>query len=57
MPPMNNVPVIFLHGIGGSARSFAPQVESFAAAGFRPVPLDLPGYGGRPATPRARRSH
>lgn len=45
---MNNVPVIFLHGIGGSARSFAPQVNSFAAAGFRPVALDLLGYGGRP---------
>jgi pimeloyl-ACP methyl ester carboxylesterase len=46
---MNKVPVIFLHGIGGSAQSWAPQVESFAAAGFSPVPLDLLGYGGRPA--------
>jgi pimeloyl-ACP methyl ester carboxylesterase len=46
---MNDVPVIFLHGIGGAARSFAPQMESFAAAGFHPVALDLLGYGGRPA--------
>lgn len=46
---MNKVPVVFLHGIGGSAASFAPQVESFAAAGFRPLPLDLLGYGRRPA--------
>lgn len=46
---MNEVPVVFLHGIGGSSQSFAPQAESFAAAGFRPVPLDLLGYGGRPA--------
>lgn len=46
---MNEMAVIFLHGIGGAARGFAPQVESFAAAGFRPVPLDLLGYGGRPA--------
>src|SRR5215210_2072964 len=46
---MNHIPVIFLHGIGGSARSFAPQAESFAAAGLRPVALDLLGYGDRPA--------
>jgi pimeloyl-ACP methyl ester carboxylesterase len=46
---MNDTSVAFLHGIGGSAQSFAPQVESFTAAGFRPLPLDLLGYGGRPA--------
>lgn len=40
-------PVIFLHGIGGGAKSFAPQMASFAAAGFHPVALDLPGYGAR----------
>jgi len=40
-------PVIFLHGIGVSARMFAPQVASFAAAGYQPVALDLPGYGDR----------
>src|ERR1700681_1188979 len=41
--------VVFLHGIGGSARVWAPQIESFRAAGFRPLALDLPGYGARPA--------
>lgn len=40
--------MIFLHGIGGAARGWAPQAESFAKAGFYPVPLDLPGYGARP---------
>ena len=40
-------PVIFLHGIGGGAKSFAPQIASFASAGYQPVSLDLPGYGGR----------
>jgi len=40
-------PVIFLHGIGGGARSFAPQIASFASAGYHPVALDLPGYGAR----------
>jgi 3-oxoadipate enol-lactonase len=39
--------VVFIHGIGGSARVWAGQMESFAAAGFTPVALDLPGYGGR----------
>jgi pimeloyl-ACP methyl ester carboxylesterase len=43
----NNIPIIFLHGIGGSAASFAPQVESFAKAGFRPLSLNLLGYGDR----------
>src|ERR1700758_4767210 len=39
--------VVFLHGIGGSARIWAPQIASFAAAGFRPVALDMLGYGPR----------
>jgi pimeloyl-ACP methyl ester carboxylesterase len=39
--------VVFIHGIGGSARIWEPQVASFAGAGFRPVALDLPGYGAR----------
>jgi len=41
------IPVIFLHGIGGAARSFAPQIASFGARGYQPVALDLVGYGGR----------
>ena len=41
------IPVVFLHGIGGGARSFAPQMASFAAAGYQPVALDLMGYGTR----------
>ena len=41
--------VVFLHGIGGAARAWAPQIASFRAAGYRPLALDLPGYGARPA--------
>lgn len=40
--------VVFIHGIGGSARVWAPQMQPFASAGYAPVALDLPGYGGRP---------
>ena len=41
--------VVFLHGIGGAARAWAPQIVAFKAAGLHPVALDLPGYGARPA--------
>ena len=44
--------VVFLHGIGGAARGWRPQVTTFAAAGFLPVALDLPGYGARPPVTR-----
>jgi 3-oxoadipate enol-lactonase len=43
----DNPAIVFIHGIGGNARIWAPQIASFAAAGFRPVALDLPGYGPR----------
>ena len=39
--------VVFLHGIGGSARVWAWQMASFAVAGHDPLALDLPGYGAR----------
>jgi len=48
MPASPSPAVVFIHGIGGSARVWSPQMASFAAAGFAPVALDLPGYGGRP---------
>jgi 3-oxoadipate enol-lactonase len=42
------VPVVFLQGIIGPARLWELQVAPFRAAGYDPVPLDLPGYGVRP---------
>ena len=47
------IPVVFLHGIGGGARSFAPQMASFARAGYQPVALDL--HGLRRRASRSRR--
>jgi 3-oxoadipate enol-lactonase len=40
--------VVLIHGVGGSARIWAGEMQTFAAAGFAPVAVDLPGYGGRP---------
>jgi pimeloyl-ACP methyl ester carboxylesterase len=41
--------IVFIHGVRGSARAWQPQGESFRAAGYTPLALDLPGYGGQPA--------
>jgi pimeloyl-ACP methyl ester carboxylesterase len=49
---MTRTSVVFLHGIGGAARGFTPQVESFTAAGFHAVAANLLGYGGRPPVDR-----
>ena len=37
--------VLMLHGIGGGHLAFAPQLETFALAGYRAVAWDAPGYG------------
>lgn len=46
---MSHHTIVLLHGIGGGSRIWEPQRDSFIAAGFDPVALDLPGYGARPA--------
>jgi len=43
--PRDGVPVVFLHGIGGGARGFLPQLDGLRDA-CRAVAWDMPGYGG-----------
>ncbi len=38
-------PILFLHGIGGAARAFAPQLDHFGQA-YRAIAWDMPGYAG-----------
>jgi pimeloyl-ACP methyl ester carboxylesterase len=37
--------VVLLHGLGGSRISWEPQLAALAAAGFRALAWDQPGYG------------
>jgi 3-oxoadipate enol-lactonase len=37
--------VLLLHGAEGSHLTFAPQLETLAAAGYKAVAWDMPGYG------------
>ena len=41
-------PILFIHGIGGAARMFQPQIDHYAGRGFEAIACDLPGYGGQP---------
>jgi 3-oxoadipate enol-lactonase len=38
-------PLVFLHGIGGAARAWRSQLETFGKR-YRAVAWDMPGYGG-----------
>lgn len=37
--------VVMLHGVGGGKDAFRPQMEPLAAAGYRAIAWDMPGYG------------
>ena len=43
--------LLFLHGIGGDAECFRPQLAHFGR-GFRAIAWNMPGYGGTPLLPR-----
>ncbi|MEI8131407.1 MAG: alpha/beta hydrolase [Leptolinea sp.] len=37
--------VVLLHGLGTEGSSWRYQIQALGAAGFRPIALDLPGFG------------
>ena len=39
------VPIVFVHGNGGSSRQWAAQLAHFRGEGRRAVAIDLPGFG------------
>lgn len=41
-------PLLFIHGISGCWQNWLENLPPFAAAGYRCVALDLPGFGGSP---------
>lgn len=46
----NGPAVVFLHGIGGDAESWLPELEALADR-YRAIAWDMPGYGRSPALP------
>jgi 3-oxoadipate enol-lactonase len=44
------VPVVFLHGIGGDAACWQPQLKVFSE-GYRVLAWNMPGYGGSDPSP------
>lgn len=45
--------IVLLHGVGADADSWQPQLAHFAAAGYRAIAGNMPGYGGSAALPVA----
>lgn len=49
--PADGPLVIFMHGWPGIAKTWHPQLQTFASLGFRVVAPDMPGYGQSTARP------
>ena len=43
--PGSGIPIVFIHGNGGSSEQWNAQLEHFRAAGRRALAIDLPGFG------------
>lgn len=41
-------PIVFVHGLGGCWQNWLENLPHFAAAGYRAIALDLPGFGYSP---------
>jgi pimeloyl-ACP methyl ester carboxylesterase len=46
--PAGHPAVLLLHGLGADATSWTLQLPALAAAGFRPIATDTPGFGQSP---------
>lgn len=46
--PTGNPAVLLLHGLGADASSWTLQIPSLTSAGFRPIAVDIPGFGQSP---------
>ena len=46
--PTSDKPILFLHGLGVDGTSWLPQIQVFSEAGYRPIAVDLPGFGNSP---------
>jgi 3-oxoadipate enol-lactonase len=44
----NGFPVLLLHGLGVDGSSWVLQTQPLVSAGFRPIALDVPGFGSSP---------
>jgi len=44
-------PLIMMHGLAGSSRSFLKVTDALVSAGYRPITLNMPGYGGSDPLP------
>jgi pimeloyl-ACP methyl ester carboxylesterase len=49
--PTGERPVLLLHGLGADGASWALQFPALAAGGFRPLAVDMPGFGQSAALP------
>ncbi len=47
--PTGSPAVLLLHGLGSCAQDWELQLPALTAAGYRPVAVDLPGFGRAPA--------
>jgi pimeloyl-ACP methyl ester carboxylesterase len=47
----SGLPIVFIHGNGGSSKQWSAQLQHFRVAGRRAIAIDLPGFGQSPMPP------
>ncbi len=52
--PPDGEPVLCIHGVGGWAENWRETLAALAAAGYRAIAIDLPGFGESDRVDRAR---